>query len=79
MIMTCVMMISIVNMLPLIMTTSGEADMSTNRQEQNEIFQQTQFLDGANAVYIEQLYAQYQDNPASVSADWQEYFSNRES
>ncbi|MEO0636407.1 MAG: hypothetical protein AAFY73_07145, partial [Pseudomonadota bacterium] len=44
------------------------------RQEQNEIFAQTQFLDGANAVYIEQLYAKWQDNPSSVSEDWQAFF-----
>ncbi len=44
------------------------------RQEANEQFQITSFLDGANAAYIEQLYARYEDDPASVSAEWQSFF-----
>jgi 2-oxoglutarate dehydrogenase E1 component len=45
------------------------------RNEHNEAMQQTSFLYGGNAGYIEELYAAYQDNPASVSEDWQKYFA----
>ncbi|MCQ2002993.1 2-oxoglutarate dehydrogenase E1 component [Rhizobium sp. NRK18] len=44
------------------------------RQEANEQFQITSFLDGQNAAYIEQLYARYEDDPASVSPEWQAFF-----
>ena len=44
------------------------------RQETNEQFQLTSFLDGANAVYIEQLYARYEEDPSSVSSEWQAFF-----
>ncbi|MBL4598625.1 MAG: 2-oxoglutarate dehydrogenase E1 component [Rhizobiaceae bacterium] len=45
------------------------------REEANEIFEQTSFLYGGNAGYIEELYAQYQKNPGSVGEDWQAFFS----
>ncbi len=45
------------------------------RQELNEAFASTAFLHGANADYIEGLYRQYQDNQASVDADWQAFFA----
>jgi 2-oxoglutarate dehydrogenase E1 component len=44
------------------------------RQDLNEAFARTSFLQGANADYIEELYAQYQTNPQSVDADWQAFF-----
>ena len=44
------------------------------RQDANEQFLATSFLDGANAAYIEQLYAQYEANPASVGEEWQAFF-----
>lgn len=45
------------------------------RQEQaNELFALTSFLDGGNAEYIDQLYAQYEKDPASVDPQWQEFF-----
>ncbi len=44
------------------------------RQELNEAFARTSFLQGANADYIEELYAQYQKNPQSVDAEWQAFF-----
>ena len=34
----------------------------------------TSFLDGANASYIEQLYARYEDDPNSVGPEWQSFF-----
>lgn len=44
------------------------------RQEANEQFQITSFLDGANAAYIEQLYARYEEDPASVDDQWRSFF-----
>jgi 2-oxoglutarate dehydrogenase E1 component len=44
------------------------------RQDANEFFQSTSFLYGANAAYIEELYARYQDDPASVDGEWQAFF-----
>jgi 2-oxoglutarate dehydrogenase E1 component len=44
------------------------------RQEANEQFLITSFLDGANAAYIEQLYARYETDPASLSPEWQSFF-----
>ena len=45
------------------------------RQDANDVFAQTSFLYGGNAAYIEDLYARYQTNPASVDADWQAFFA----
>ena len=46
------------------------------RQNQaNEDFSITSFLYGGNASYIEDLYASYEANPASVSDDWRAFFS----
>ncbi|SUA99334.1 2-oxoglutarate dehydrogenase E1 component [Pannonibacter phragmitetus] len=45
------------------------------RQDANNVFAMTSFLYGANAAYIEELYAQYQENPASVDAEWQDFFA----
>ncbi|GAB4233599.1 MAG: 2-oxoglutarate dehydrogenase E1 component [Methyloligellaceae bacterium] len=46
------------------------------RQELNDLFARTAFLDGENAEYIEQLYARYQDNPDSVSDQWRAFFAD---
>ncbi|MBL4645355.1 MAG: 2-oxoglutarate dehydrogenase E1 component [Rhizobiales bacterium] len=46
------------------------------REEANEIFAGTSFLYGGNAAYIEELYAQYQSDPASVDPQWKEFFGN---
>ena len=40
----------------------------------NDILEQTSFLYGGNAAYIEQLQARYQENPSSVDAEWQAFF-----
>ncbi len=45
------------------------------RQDANDVFAQTSFLHGTNAAYIEDLYARYQADPASVDADWQAFFA----
>src|ERR1700704_960630 len=41
----------------------------------NEIFEATSFLNGTNAAYIEQMYAAWLADPASVDAGWQSYFA----
>lgn len=46
------------------------------RQDANNIFALTSFLYGANAPYIEELYAQYQENPGSLDPEWLEFFSS---
>jgi 2-oxoglutarate dehydrogenase E1 component len=45
-----------------------------SRQDANTAFARTSFLYGSNAPYIEDLYARYEQNPASVDADWQAFF-----
>src|SRR5215213_4297440 len=44
------------------------------RQDLNEIFAQTAFLYGANATYIEELYARYAKDPNAVDAEWKAFF-----
>lgn len=44
------------------------------RQEANKNFALTSFLYGANASYIEDLYAQYQENPAALDETWRDFF-----
>ncbi|GHA61080.1 2-oxoglutarate dehydrogenase subunit E1 [Amylibacter ulvae] len=46
-----------------------------NEQPSNDQFHALSFLQGHNAEYIEQLYAQYVANPSSVDASWQEFFA----
>lgn len=47
------------------------------RQDQtNDLFEQTSFLYGGNADYIDQLYAEYEKNPAGVDPQWREFFDN---
>ena len=44
------------------------------RQDMNQAFLRTAFLDGANATYVEQLQAAYEKDPNSVEASWREFF-----
>ncbi len=47
-----------------------------SRQDQaNDQFSTTSFLYGGNAGYIEELYAAYQDDPASVDEGWRDFFA----
>ena len=46
------------------------------RQDANNTFALTSFLYGANAPYIEELYAQYQEKPDTLEPEWQEFFSS---
>jgi 2-oxoglutarate dehydrogenase E1 component len=47
-----------------------------SRQDANAAFARTSFLDGTNAAYIEDLYARYEQDPASVDAEWGEFFKS---
>lgn len=44
------------------------------RQDANQTLLNTAFLYGANAPYIEDLYARYEKDPSSVDAEWQAFF-----
>jgi 2-oxoglutarate dehydrogenase E1 component len=46
------------------------------RQPKNEAFVRTSFLQGANAAYIEEMQAQYERNPGSVSDEWRHFFAS---
>ena len=47
-----------------------------SRQDANAALALTSFLYGSNAAYIEDLYARYEADPASVDAEWQAFFSS---
>jgi 2-oxoglutarate dehydrogenase E1 component len=47
-----------------------------SRQDANAAFANTSFLYGANAGYIEDLYARYEKDPSAVDADWQAFFQS---
>jgi 2-oxoglutarate dehydrogenase E1 component len=44
-------------------------------QSANDAFHSSSFLQGHNAAYVEQLYARYAENPASVDESWRRYFA----
>ena len=47
-----------------------------SRQPTNDAFAATSFLHGVNAAYIEELQAQYEKNPGSVSEQWRAFFQS---
>ncbi|MET0276831.1 MAG: 2-oxoglutarate dehydrogenase E1 component, partial [Pseudorhodoplanes sp.] len=47
-----------------------------SRQDANAAFALTSFLYGGNAAYIEDLYARYETDPASVDVQWQSFFQS---
>src|SRR3954451_6516816 len=47
-----------------------------SRQDANAAFALSSFLQGANAAYIDELYASFEKDPASVDPDWQEFFKS---
>jgi 2-oxoglutarate dehydrogenase E1 component len=51
-----------------------EAKTGEARGMDNAAMLDTAFLYGANAAYIEQLYAQYAEDPSSVPESWQAFF-----
>ncbi|MCQ8783555.1 2-oxoglutarate dehydrogenase E1 component [Mangrovibrevibacter kandeliae] len=44
------------------------------RNQANDLFASTSFLYGGNADYIEELYARYETDPASVEGEWADFF-----
>jgi len=48
------------------------------RHELNDVFARTSFLQGANATYLAELYARYQESPSSVDPEWREFFASLE-
>jgi 2-oxoglutarate dehydrogenase E1 component len=46
------------------------------RQDINQTFMRTAFLDGANATYVEALQARYEKDPNSVELSWREFFDS---
>src|SRR5205085_3258932 len=49
-----------------------------NKTDLTTAFEQTSFLYGGNAQFIEQLYAKYLDNPAAVDPAWRHFFATLE-
>src|SRR5271155_1500812 len=47
-----------------------------SRQDANAAFALSSFLQGANATYIDEIYARFERDPASVDAEWQEFFKS---
>src|SRR5690348_545813 len=47
-----------------------------SRQDANAAFALSSFLQGANATYIDDLYARFEADPASVDAEWQDFFKS---
>src|SRR5690348_1709499 len=47
-----------------------------SRQDANAAFARTSFLYGSNAGFIEDLYARYSKDPASVDAEWRDFFQS---
>jgi 2-oxoglutarate dehydrogenase E1 component len=47
-----------------------------SRQNQNERFLRTSFLNATNAAYVEDMQAQYERNPGSVSDEWRLFFDS---
>src|SRR6187397_2108216 len=45
-------------------------------QDANAAFALSSFLQGTNATYIDDLYARYEQDPASVDGEWQEFFKS---
>src|SRR5471030_881812 len=47
-----------------------------SRQDANAALANTSFLYGGNAAYIENMAARHESDPASVGAEWQEFFQS---
>src|SRR6202521_5590142 len=51
-------------------------DAIISRQDGNAAFALPPFLQGTNAPYIDDIYARYENDPASVDTEWQEFFKS---
>src|SRR5580700_6101474 len=47
-----------------------------SRQDANAAFALSSFLQGTNATYIDEIYARYEKDPASLDPEWQEFFKS---
>ncbi len=47
-----------------------------SRQDANAAFALSSFLQGTNATYIDEIYARYEKDPASVDPEWQDFFKS---
>ncbi len=47
-----------------------------NDQSPNDIFHASSFMQGHNAEYLEQVYANYVQDPSSVDASWADFFAS---
>jgi len=47
-----------------------------SKSSSNEQLEQTSFLSGTNAAFVEDLYARFQTDPQSVDAEWRTFFSS---
>jgi len=50
--------------------------MMARQDQANDQFALTSFLYGGNADYIEELYASWQNDPSSVTAEWRDFFAS---
>ena len=54
---------------------NGSGGSSAGRTEPNAKFNQTSFLYGGNAAYVEQLQADFERDPNSVDPEWRAFFA----
>jgi len=54
---------------------NGSGGAAGSRSASNDSFALTSFLYGGNAAYAEQLYDRYARDPASVDAEWRDFFA----
>jgi 2-oxoglutarate dehydrogenase E1 component len=45
-------------------------------QSSNDQFHASSFMQGANAAYLEQLYARYANDPGAVDEAWKKFFDD---
>src|SRR5262249_59552086 len=55
------------------MTSQSPSDQAFRAS--NDVMEATTFLTGANAAFIEGLYAQWQANPDAVDPSWRKWFA----
>jgi 2-oxoglutarate dehydrogenase E1 component len=54
---------------------NGSGGAGAPRSATNDHFAQSSFLYGGNAAYVDQLYESFQRDPASVDAEWRDFFA----
>jgi 2-oxoglutarate dehydrogenase E1 component len=56
------------------MWAGNQGTVPMNKTDLTAAFEQTSFLYGGNARFVEELYARYQENPAAVDHHWRLFF-----